>query len=67
MVCQKFLFLNKYINEQVQYNIYNFISCLAVIEITSGEYGDHNEMLVNHIDNGKSNDWSKDKFIEDGE
>ncbi|XP_025421645.1 ATP-binding cassette sub-family G member 4-like isoform X3 [Sipha flava] len=36
-----------------------------VIEVSSGEYGDHNEELVKYIDNGKSNDWSKDKYIED--
>jgi len=42
-----------------------FFSCFVVIEVTSGEYGDHNETLVKYIDNGKSNDWSKDKCIED--
>lgn len=33
--------------------------------MSSGEYGDHNEELVKYIDNGKSNDWCKDKYIED--
>lgn len=47
--------------------ISHFILHFLVIEVTSGEYGDHNETLVKYIDNGKSNEWSKDKRIEDGE
>lgn len=45
----------------------HFILCFVVIEVSSGEYGDHNDTLVKYIDNGKSNDWSKDKRIEDSE
>ncbi|XP_060838729.1 ATP-binding cassette subfamily G member 4-like isoform X1 [Rhopalosiphum padi] len=35
-----------------------------VIEVSSGEYGDHNETLVKYINNGKSNDWNNAKSIE---
>lgn len=45
----------------------HFILRFVVIEVSSGEYGDHNETLVKYIDNGKSNQWSKDKRIEDSE
>ncbi|VVC39406.1 Hypothetical protein CINCED_3A013694 [Cinara cedri] len=34
-----------------------------VIEVSCGEYGDHNETLVKYIDNGKSNKWSKENYI----
>lgn len=38
-----------------------------VIEVSCGEYGDHNETLVKYIDNGKSNKWSKEKYINESE
>lgn len=43
------------------------ISYFIVIEVTSGEYGDHNEVLVEYIDNGKSIEWSKDKCSQNSE
>lgn len=45
--------------------ICNYVLCFVVIEVSSGEYGNHNETLIKYIDNGKLDDWSKDKCIED--
>jgi len=35
--------------------LYNF----SVLEISAGDYGDHNEALVAAIQNGKCNDWRR--------
>lgn len=48
-------------------SISNLLLYFVVIEVSSGEYGDHNVTLVKYIENGKLDDWSKEGCIEDSE
>ncbi|CAB0000594.1 unnamed protein product, partial [Nesidiocoris tenuis] len=49
-----------------KYNIFkfvifkrNFVYYLAVIEVSSGEYGYHNDRLMNAIENGRCRRWNQ--------